>query len=88
MRESVDLERMRKYVRIWQANGPFLDAVRDEDIRKADTTRSILMFEQAFRIALHDLPLRPDSGLVAWQDAMMRWRTGVSGRPPLTPIRG
>jgi hypothetical protein len=50
-----------------------LEAIRDREIREADTVKSIQMFKQVFRIALRDLPPRPDSGLVKWQEAMMRW---------------
>lgn len=51
-----------------------LEELRDQDIREADTASSIRMFEQAFRVALRDLPSRDTSGLVEWQDAMQRWR--------------
>jgi hypothetical protein len=57
-----------------EANRPVLDAIRDREIREADTAESIRMFEQAFRIALRDLPPRESSGLVKWQDWMSRWR--------------
>jgi hypothetical protein len=45
-----------------EANRPVLDAIRDREIREADTAESIRMFEQAFRIALRDLPPRESSG--------------------------
>jgi hypothetical protein len=32
-----------------------------------------MAFEQAFRIALRDLPPWESSGLVEWQDVMRRW---------------
>jgi hypothetical protein len=62
------------YLRMWRENGPLLEAIRDQEIRDADTATSIRMFDQAFRIALRDLPPRPSSGLVEWQDAMRRLR--------------
>ena len=67
-------QRLREYVHLWEANAEVLDKLRDEDIRQADTASSIRMFEQAFRIALRDLPPRSSSGLVAWQDIMRRRR--------------
>ena len=65
---------MRQYVRVWDSNRPLLEAIRDREIREADTARSIRMFEQAARIALRNLPPRKTSGLVQWQDYMDRWR--------------
>ena len=65
---------MREYVRIWSGNTALLQAFRDREIREADTVKSIQMFEQAFRIAIRDLPPRTDSGLVEWQTAMAEWR--------------
>ena len=74
MPRTPTLEQQREYVRIWRTNGPLLEAIRDREIREADTIASIQMFAEAFRIALRDLPPRPDSGLVKWQEAMMRLR--------------
>jgi hypothetical protein len=73
---SVDLdkEQLRKYVRMWAANGPLLEELRDQEIRQAYTALSIQMFESAFRVALRELPPRDSSGLVEWQDCMSRWR--------------
>ena len=64
---------MRDYMRIWKENRELLEQVRDEDIRQADTAESILMFDQSFKIALRDLPLRESSGLVEWQKLTLRW---------------
>lgn len=74
MAHGPDLAQQREYLRIWRANGPLLQAIRDREIRGADTIQSIQMFAEAFRIALRDLPPRSSSGLVEWQTAMMRWR--------------
>jgi hypothetical protein len=67
-------EEMIAYARRWETLGPILDRLRDEDIRQADTQASIRMFDQAFRIALRDLPPRESSGLVEWQRWMHIWR--------------
>jgi hypothetical protein len=69
-----DSDQLAEYVRRWKETGPLLDALRDEDIRSADTAASIRMFDVAYRLAVRDLPLRESSGLVQWQDAMRRWR--------------
>jgi len=71
---NLDKERLRQYVRMWAANGPFLEDLRDQEIRQADTAISIQMFELAFRIALRDQPPRDSSGLVEWQDFLCRRR--------------
>jgi hypothetical protein len=71
---DLDKQQLRHYVRMWAANGPLLEELRDQEIRQADTAVSIQMFELAFRMALRELPPRDSSGLVEWQDFMCRWR--------------
>jgi hypothetical protein len=65
---------MRDYLRRWRELGPILEDIRDNEIRAADTPSAIRMFDQAFRIALRDLPPRESSGLVEWQRHMAKWR--------------
>jgi hypothetical protein len=65
---------MREYVRRWQRLSPLLEAIRDQETRQADTAGCIRMMEQAFRIALRDLPVRSSSGLLEWQRWMRVWR--------------
>ena len=65
---------LAEYVRRWKETGPLLEAVREDEIRRADTAESIRSFELAYRIAARDLPPRESSGLVQWQDAMRRLR--------------
>ena len=65
---------MGAYVRRWKDLGPLLEQIRDAEIRAADTPSAIQMMDQAFRIALRDLPPRDSSGLVEWQRAMALWR--------------
>jgi hypothetical protein len=67
-------EQMKECVQLWHRNGEFLERVREDDIRNANTQQSILMFEQAFRVALRDQPPRSTSGLVEWQRYMELWR--------------
>ena len=65
---------LQAYVRRWAELSPILDAMRDDEIRRADTATSIRAFEQAFRIALRDLPPRDNSGLVEWHRLTKLWR--------------
>ena len=69
-------EQLAQWARRWAENGPLLEDLRDREIREADTAASIRMFEQAFRMALRDLPPRDSSGLVEWQDFLSRRRHG------------
>jgi hypothetical protein len=48
-------EQMREYVRIMAGNTELLRAVRDREIREADTAKSIEMFAEAFRVAIRRL---------------------------------
>jgi hypothetical protein len=66
---------MKEYVRIWRENTPILQRIRDQEIREANTVAAIQMFDEAFKIALRDLPPRESSGLVEWQKMVKRWRS-------------
>jgi len=70
-----DRERQREYLLRWKTLGPVLQAIRDSEIRDADTAAAIEQFRDAFRIALRDLPARQSSGLVEWH------RRLANGRP-------
>ncbi|MCU0246125.1 MAG: hypothetical protein MUC42_06110 [Bryobacter sp.] len=74
MEEAGRRERERAYLKIWRENGPILQALRDEEIRAANTVEAIQSFRSAFQKALRELPCRPDSGLVHWQDLMRKMR--------------
>lgn len=67
-------EQMKEYVQLWGRNAEFMERVRKDDIRRANTAQAILMFEHSFRKALRDLPPRETSGLVEWQRYMKIWR--------------
>jgi len=67
-------EELTAYVRRWNELQPLLEEIRDGETRQAETASSIRMMEQAFRIALRDLPPRESSGLVEWQCYMACWR--------------
>jgi hypothetical protein len=65
--ETSDTDRLRAWVRNWQLLGPELERMRREDIRRADTQESIMLFDLAFKAALRNTPPRPTSGLVEFQ---------------------
>ena len=71
---DLEKQQLREYARLWASNHRFLEDLRDQEIRQADTASAIRMFEQAFRIALRDLPPRGSSGLVQWQDFARRYQ--------------
>lgn len=62
------------YIRRWEKLGLELEKLREQEIREADTQAAIRMFDTAFKIALRDLPPRETSGLVQWQEMVLRWR--------------
>lgn len=63
-----------EYVRRWKTLGPQLAAIRDEEVRKADTQQAILMFDTAFQAALRNCPPRMSSGLEEWGKLILKWR--------------
>ena len=58
-----DEERLKAWVRNWQVVGPELERMRREDIRRANTQESIMLFDLAFKAALRNTPPRTTSGL-------------------------
>ena len=61
------LERAVAQCAAWRRAGPELERMRREEIRKADTSRSIPAFDGLFEGAVRDFPPRPTSGLVEQQ---------------------
>ena len=59
--------RARKCIDAWRRAGPELERMRREDIRHADTMRSIPAFDGLFEGAIRDFPAKPMSGLVEQQ---------------------
>jgi hypothetical protein len=74
MGQSPERELQQAYVCRWKTLGPMLQEIRDRDVRQADTAAAIRSLDQAYRIALRDLPPRASSGLVEWQRYMALWR--------------
>lgn len=73
MASDPEKQQLREYARLWASNHRLLEDLRDQEIRQADTAAAVRMFEQAFRIALRDVPPRESSGLVQWQDFARRY---------------
>ncbi len=65
--EMSDTDRLRAWVRNWEVLGPKLEQMRREDIRRANTRDSIMLFDLAFKAALQNTPPRDSSGLVELQ---------------------
>ena len=59
--------RAQQCVDAWRRAGPELERMRRDDIRHADTARSIPAFDGAFEGAVRDFPPKPTSGLVEQQ---------------------
>ena len=57
----------QKCVDAWRRAGPELERMRREDIRRADTARSIPAFDGLFESAVRDFPAKLTSGLVEQQ---------------------
>jgi hypothetical protein len=74
MGQLPDRERLQAYLLRWKKLGPILEEIRDRETRQADTAASIRAMDQAFRMALRDLPPRDTSGLVEWHRRTAGWR--------------
>jgi hypothetical protein len=59
----------REAVLAWKRAGAALEAVRREEIARADTQKALLVLEELFEMALRAFPPRPSSGLIEQQ----RW---------------
>jgi hypothetical protein len=64
--------RAKKCVDAWRRAGPELERMRREEIRHADTARSIPAFDGLFEGAVRDFPAKPMSGLVEQQRCFHR----------------
>lgn len=67
-------EKVRKWVAHWQAAGPELKALRQEEIRTADNLAVLAALEPAFAHALRSMPLRSGSGMVEMQRVFRKLR--------------
>jgi hypothetical protein len=63
-----------RWVKAWQTAGPALDRVRRDEVRRADTTKAILLLTDAFEAALRRGVTKPVSGLVEQQALFQKMR--------------
>lgn len=59
----------------WRTAAPVMQALRDEDIRRASTAAAIEMLDGSFKVALKDHNPGPFSGLVTQQLLLKRLRS-------------
>jgi hypothetical protein len=62
-----DREKMRLWVETWKRAGPELEAIRREEIEKADNAKALDLLEDVFNDALESRPPRESSGMVEMQ---------------------
>jgi hypothetical protein len=67
-------QRVRQWVRNWQAVEPVLEALRAEAIRNCDTTAAIEQLSDAFESARRHWSPPPTSGLIEQQRVFARLR--------------
>jgi hypothetical protein len=60
-------EKVRLWVDTWREAAPLLEAIRREEIRRADNLDVLASLEGAFNHALRTLPPRTTSGLIEMQ---------------------
>ena len=60
-------EMIRRWVETWKRAAPELEAIRREEIAKADNAADLAALARAFNIALRSSPPEPSSGLVEMQ---------------------
>jgi hypothetical protein len=69
-----ELALTKKWVEIWKRAGPELERIRLEEVRGTDTTRAILILNDAFESARLTCSVRNTSGLVEQQALFMKAR--------------
>ena len=62
-----DRETLRRWAEIWKGAAPELEAIRREEVRKADNLQVLALLEPAFNHAVRNLPPRAESGMVEMQ---------------------
>jgi hypothetical protein len=69
-----DREKMRLWVETWKRAGPELEAIRREEIEKADNLDDLAVLEGAFNHALESVAPEPTSGMVEMQKWFAKMR--------------
>lgn len=73
--DKLEEERVRQWVRNWEAAAPVLEWLRDEAIRNSDTAAAIEQLSDAFESARRHWPAPTTSGLVEQQRLFARLRS-------------
>ena len=71
---AIEQENARRWVQTWKVAGPLLEQIRAEEIRAADTVKSMEILDDAFSSAVWLNKPRPSSGLVEQQEIFSRAR--------------
>jgi hypothetical protein len=72
--DEMEKQRVRQWIRNWQAVAPILAQLRDEAIRNSDTAAAIEQLSDAFESARRHWSPPPTSGLVEQQRWFARLR--------------
>jgi hypothetical protein len=72
--DELEEQRVRQWVRNWEAVGPVLAQLREEAIRNSDTATAIEQLSDAFESARLHFPPATTSGLVEQQRWFARLR--------------
>ncbi len=72
--DELERERVRQWVRNWEAVAPVLEELRVEAIRHSDTAAAIEQLSDAFESARRHYPPATTSGLVEQQRLFARLR--------------
>lgn len=73
-RGNLSEKQLKELVQHWRSAEPLLQAVRDEDIRSADTAQAIDAFNGLFEEAVRRFPPPAWSGLVEFYAVLMNKR--------------
>ncbi|MCX5643728.1 MAG: hypothetical protein NTZ17_03440 [Phycisphaerae bacterium] len=72
--DELEEQRIRQWIRNWEAAAPVLERLREEAIRNADTATAIEQLSDAFESARLHFPPATTSGLVEQQRLFARRR--------------
>jgi hypothetical protein len=72
--DELEEQRVRQWIRNWEAAAPTLERLRDEAIRNSNTATAIEQLSEAFESARLHFPPTTTSGLVEQQRLFARLR--------------
>ncbi|MBN1975140.1 MAG: hypothetical protein JW787_15970 [Sedimentisphaerales bacterium] len=71
---EIDKDSVRRWIAGWQAAAPLLEKLRNDEIRRSDTTLAIEQLSDAFESVLRNHSPNESSGLVEQQRLFARCR--------------